>query len=95
MDLAIAGARRFTYDELFSVSDAIGSAVGREVQVRDLRRLEGLILREVLLEGSVIKNDEPDFLGRRISDMLDFTEDLLPAVRAIQAAAIQRVVNDK
>ncbi|MEE8441030.1 MAG: nucleotidyltransferase domain-containing protein, partial [Spirochaetia bacterium] len=95
VDVAIAGRLEFSYDELLAVSDTIGHEVGREVQVRDLRRLEGLILREVLLEGSVVKNGAPDFLGRRIADMLDFTEDWLPTLRAIQEANIRKFAYDE
>ncbi|MBU8913359.1 MAG: nucleotidyltransferase domain-containing protein, partial [Spirochaetales bacterium] len=84
VDLAVAGGCELSYDELLTVSDELGKVTGREVQVRDLRRLEGLILREVLTQGSVIKNDDPDLLGRRIADMLDFVEDWLPTLRTIQ-----------
>ena len=95
VDVAVAGDHELSYDELLSISDMLGRELGREVQVRDLSRLDGLILREVLLEGSVVKNDNPDFLGRRIADMLDFTEDWLPTVRAIQEANIRKFAYDK
>lgn len=95
VDLAIAADHEFSYDELFAVSDGIGQEAGREVQVRDFRRLKGLILREVLLGGQVIKNANPDYLGRRIADMLDFTEDWLPTVRKIQEAAIRSFAYDE
>ena len=95
IDLAVAAEHKLSYDELLAISDELGQVTGREVQVRDLRRLEGLILREVLTQGSVIKNDDPELLGRRIADMLDFTEDWLPTVRKIQDAAIRRFVHDE
>ena len=95
VDVAVAGDHELSYDELLSISDMLGRELGREVQVRDLSRLDGLILREVLLEGSVVKNAAPDFLGRRIADMLDFTEDWLPTVRAIQEANIRKFAYDK
>lgn len=94
VDLAVAAERELTYDQLLALSDHLGRKVAREVQVRDLRRLEGLILREVRVGGAVIKNKNPDFLGRRIADMLDFTEDWLPSVRKIQETAIRRFVHD-
>ena len=95
VDLAVAGECELSYDELLTVSDALGKVTGREVQVRDLRRLKGLILREVLTQGSVIKNDSPELLGRRIADMLDFTEDWLPTLRTIQDACIRRFAHDE
>lgn len=95
VDLAVAADHEMSYDELFSISDELGSAIGREAQVRDLRRLEGLILREVLTEGTVIKNRDPELLGRRIADMLDFSEDWLPSVRMIQDAAIRKFAYDE
>lgn len=91
----MAADHDLSYDELLDISDELGRETGREVQVRDIRRLQGLILREVLTEGSVVKNNDPDLLGRRIADMLDFTEDWLPAVRAAQQAAISRFAGEE
>lgn len=39
---------------LIDISLACGDAVGREVQVRDLPRAEGIYLRQALTEGNVI-----------------------------------------
>lgn len=95
IDLAVAAEHEIAYDELLALSNELGQVTGREVQVRDLRRLEGLILREVLTQGSVIKRDDPELLGRRIADMLDFIEDWLPTVQSIQDAGIRRFVHDE
>jgi predicted nucleotidyltransferase len=95
VDIAVAADHDLSYDELLDISDELGRATGREVPVRDIRRLEGLILREVLTKGSVVKNNDPDLLGRRIADMLDFTEDWLPTLRAAQQAAISRFAGEK
>lgn len=94
VDLAVAGDAELTYDELVEMSETLGRLVGREVQIRDLRRLQGLILREVLTQGTTLRGDDSEFLGRRIADMLDFTEDWLPAVQLINSAAIQRMTGD-
>ena len=95
VDLAVAADHELSYDDLFSISDELGGAVAREVQVRDLHRLQGRKLREVLIEGRVIKNEDPELFGRRIADMLDFTEDWLPSVRMIQEAAIRNFAYDE
>jgi len=95
VDLAVAAEDELSYDEMVDLSDNLGNLVGREVQVRDLRRLRGLILREVLTQGRIVKNLDPDYLGRRIADMLDFTEDWLPSVRLIQKEQIKRIAGDK
>lgn len=94
VDLAVAGETELAYDELVEMSDTLGRLVGREVQIRDLRRLQGLILREVLTQGTTLRSDDSAFLGRRIADMLDFTEDWLPSVQLINEMAIQRMTGD-
>jgi hypothetical protein len=94
VDLAVAAHPRRELDPelLIDISLACGDALGREVQVRDLARAQGLYLRQVLTEGTVIVERDPTVRGELIIRMLDFTEDMLPNVRMIGRANTQRFI---
>jgi hypothetical protein len=79
-------------ERLIDRSLACGDALGREVQVRDLARAQGVYLRQVLTEGAVIVERDPTVRGELINRMLDFTEDMLPNVRMIRRANTQRFI---
>ena len=86
IDLAVAADDRMELaeDTLIDLSVAASKRTGREVQVRDLARAQGLFLKEVLTTGEVIYQTDPAVRGRLISRMLGFVEDFLPIVRRIR-----------
>jgi predicted nucleotidyltransferase len=94
VDLAVAAHPRRELDPelLIDISLACGDALGREVQVRDLARAQGLYLKQVLTEGAVVVERDPTVRGELIIRMLDFTEDMLPNVRMIRRANTQRFI---
>ncbi len=92
VDVAVAGAAVFDAERLIELSLTLGKACRREVQIRDLRRLKGLILSEVLQKGIVVKGDSR-LHARFLMHMLDYQEDLLPTVRKIRAAQLERFIN--
>jgi len=94
VDLAVATDPRRELDPelLIDISLACGDAVGREVQVRDLARAQGVYLKQVLTEGKVIVERDPTVRAELIIRMLDFVEDMLPNVRMIRRANTKRFV---
>jgi predicted nucleotidyltransferase len=94
VDLAVAAHPRRELDpeRLIDISLACGDVLGREVQVRDLARAQGVYLKQVLTEGTVIVERDPTVRGELIIRMLDFTEDMLPNVRMIRRANTQRFI---
>jgi len=94
VDLAVATDPRRELDPelLIDISLACGDAVGREVQVRDLARAQGVYLKQVLTEGKVIVERDPTVRAELIIRMLDFVEDMLPNVRMIRRANTERFV---
>ncbi len=95
IDLAIAMDARSPCagDTLVDISLACGEVTGYEVQVRDLARAQGLYLREVLTSGIVIVDRDPSVRAELLIRMLDFTEDMLPAIRRIRAANTARFIS--
>ena len=86
LDLAVArDARRpLDDDSLLEISLACGQATGREVQVCDLARADGLFLKEVLTTGTVLLCRNPAVRAELIIRMLDFDADMLSNVRVIR-----------
>lgn len=92
IDLAVAKDHRDRLDEeiLLSISLEASKRTGREVQLRDLARAEGVFLKEVLTKGDVIYQTDPRVRGELIIRMLDFVEDFLPTVRMIRRRKRER-----
>lgn len=95
VDLAVAGRDVLEYRFLVDLSTKLGLACGREVQLRDLRRLEGLILHRVLTTGRAIKKLDTTLYAKLAIKALDFEADLLPAVERIQEAQVRRFVEGR
>ncbi|MEX2442753.1 MAG: nucleotidyltransferase domain-containing protein [Alkalispirochaeta sp.] len=92
IDLAVAADDRTPLNEetLIDVSVASSLQTGREVQLRDLARAQGLFLKEVLTTGVVIYQRDPEIRGRLIIRMLDFVEDFQPIVSMIRRSKRER-----
>jgi len=78
IDIAVAGddvsdpeRRRMLYEEL-------SEELGREVDIRDLSSLHGIILSQVLLGGIVVKRENLRYYESKLREMLYFREDMLP-----------------
>lgn len=97
IDLAVAKDHRELLEEeaLLTVSLEAGRRLGREVQVRDLARAQGVFLKEVLTKGEVIYQTDPRVRGELIVRMLDFVEDFLPTVRMIRRKKRERFLAGK
>ena len=80
IDLAVAQSARQEIDTetMVDISLACSDATGREVQVRDLARAQGVFLRQVLTKGTVLLARKPSVRAELIIRMLDFIEDNVP-----------------
>jgi uncharacterized protein len=75
-DFAIAGKDYLSYESLLRISEELESVTGRESQVRDLRRLQGTILSQILSKGRLLKNTDPALLERLYLQNVEFNEDI-------------------
>lgn len=81
IDLAVAGEGELTPDELVEIHQTLEKMLSRKVDLRDLSRLHGLILSQVLLYGTMIKKADPAYFEKRMSEMIEFRQDILPIQR--------------
>ncbi len=86
IDLAVARDARtqLEAERLVEFSLEATRATGKEVQVRDLARADGLFLKQVLTTGRVLVCRRPAVRAELIIRMLDFDADILPNVRMIR-----------
>jgi len=90
IDIAICGNSAFTHDYLAELQVAIAERLGTEVDLLDMARLNGLILRQVITTGKKIVNKNPDLLAHYIKKMLFFSEDMYPNYQMILKAKAKR-----
>ena len=76
VDIAVAADHKLTTEERIELSSDLSLALKREVDLVDLRALEGLILREVLTNVEWLKKADSDLLAdfvlKQIYDDADF-----------------------
>ena len=90
IDVAICGDKAFNHDYLAELQLAIAERLGTEVDLMDMARLNGLILRQVITTGKKILNKNPDLLAHYIKKMLFFSEDMYPNYQMILKAKAKR-----
>ena len=95
IDLAIAGDREFSTETLARLYLETSMILGREVDLRDLRRARGLFLKEILTKGKILLNDDPTFLGSKAIEMMDYQTDLAPHINRIREQQIESMLYEK
>jgi uncharacterized protein len=95
VDLAVAGAGKFSADHLANLEIRLSRAIGREIDILDLHRLEGLILKKALEAGVVIIKKDRSLYAHFIKKMLFFDADFLPLTRRILKARAGRFAHGK
>lgn len=86
VDIGVAGHARTPMDEtlLLDISLECSRELGREVQIRDLARAEGIFLKQVLTTGTILLSRDSTVYGELIVRMLAFVTDMLPNIRMIR-----------
>lgn len=95
IDLAIAADSEFSPKSLTRHYLQATSLLKSEVDLRDLRRAKGLYLKEILTKGKILLNEEPQFLGNKAIEMMDYQTDLAPQVNAIRREQLERSLYEK
>jgi len=95
IDLAIAAAGELSADALTRHYLKATSLLKREVDLRDLRRAKGLYLKEILTKGEILLNEDPQILGGKAVEMMDYQTDLAPQVNAIREELLERRLYEK
>jgi uncharacterized protein len=89
VDIAILGEEPFEFPSLLGMRGDLEAALGREIDLIDLARSQGLIFHRAITGGRVVKK-EPRLLAECSIRAIAFTEDFLPYIRRIRSARIAR-----
>ena len=90
VDVAVAAENPLAFERLHDLYQDLVSALSREVDLKDLHTLSGLILKQILSGGRVIVNRRPELLARFMLRNIYYQEDMAPNVRMIQEANAKR-----
>ncbi len=78
IDIAIGSNKLITNDFALEFSLKLTHLLDREVSVIDISKMEGVILKEVLVKGVTLKNLDPLLKAKYITKMITYCQDILP-----------------
>lgn len=90
LDIAVFPRSPLTPAALQDISDQLAIATGRPIDLVDLTRANGTLLRQILCHGEVLFSKQPGILGTLNERLLDWQADFEPAHRAILTAQRNR-----
>lgn len=92
IDLVVHSKESLDFDSLATMQVELSLLCGREIDISDLSKAEGVFLHQVMTTGERIKFDHAVF-HKYLMKALYFYEDFLPIIRACRAKKIKRFVN--
>jgi predicted nucleotidyltransferase len=90
VDIGVAAEAELALERRLSLAAQLAIALDREVDLVDLRRAHGTILREILTTGHFIRNVRPEFIAEKASEMYDYQLFLEPVLERARAERIRR-----
>jgi predicted nucleotidyltransferase len=95
IDIAIAAENQLPAEDLVRYYLKAMEVLHREVDIKDLRSADGVLLKEILTTGKILINDDHKFLGAKAVEMMDFQTDLAPQINAMLKARLEKAVYGK
>jgi len=92
VDIAVAGEGQLDRKLVFTTQMELSGLLDRPVDLIDLHRVDGLILREAVIGGVKIKVDRSLFVKFHTKALI-YREDFLPLQRAMRNARIARFID--
>lgn len=90
IDIAVYPKNPLDHQSLQALADQIASATGRPVDLIDLSKTDGALLRQILRSGKVLFSKRPALMGFLMERLLIWQEDFEPAIQAMLASRIKR-----
>jgi predicted nucleotidyltransferase len=85
VDIAVAAQRKLTPEDKVRLSQALSSALKKEVDLVDLQDVSGLILEQALCKAVIVKNDDHELYARLLKRLWYNQADMMPYVKQILA----------
>ena len=93
IDVAVYPKNPLGHRSLQALSDQIASATGRPVDIIDLSKADGALLRQILRTGKILFSKRPSIMGFLMERLLVWQEDFEPAIQAMLASRINRFIH--
>lgn len=90
VDVAVAGTEPLSIGRRLELADLLADALDRKVDLVDLHRMHGLILKEILTTGVFLRKQRPEFVAAKMIEMYDYELFLAPQLRAARRERIRR-----
>ena len=90
VDLAVAARGKMSLPDRVELAMRLELQLKRQVDLVDLRAIEGLILRQVLTKGVVLKNGDPSLLASLIKKVVYHDADMMPLLERMLLAKAKR-----
>lgn len=95
IDLAVAADAPLSSETLVRHYLNTVDLLHREVDLVDLGKAKGLILKEILTKGDILINKDPQLLGDKAIEMMDYQSDLAPGVNRMLKQRLSRSLYGK
>lgn len=95
IDIAICGKEPLMIGHLAELQLGLSKALGRDVDLLDINRLNGVILMKVISNGIKVINNTPELLAYHIKRMLFYSEDMYPNYQMMQKSKIERFAHGR
>jgi|SRR6056297_602098 len=93
IDIAIASRKKIKYKLLLEIQNKLTKKIEREVDLLDFKKLNGLILKQILTKGELLINKDSSLYADIIKKMIDFQEDIFCNIKNIYKNRIERFIN--
>ena len=94
VDIAVAGPQPLTLRRRLDLGSRLGAKLGREVDLVDLRRAEGLLLVEILTKGRAVRKEDTTFVAEKAIEMYDYQLFFEPIIRQARRYRIARLTGE-
>jgi predicted nucleotidyltransferase len=94
IDIAVAGKKVLSAKQFLDLKTHLTSTLHRDVDLIDLNKVSGLILKEALHSGEVILKRDVQIYARLIKKMIYNQEDMMPYFNRILKQRREQFLND-
>lgn len=95
LDIAVAGKKPLSTKKRIEVALHLSEAFQREVDLVDLRRAHGLILKEILTQGKVILSKDPLLYAAIMKRYLFDQADFMPLYHRLLKIRREKFIHEK
>ena len=94
IDLAIASSLAISAEDRVEIALAVSKMTDREVDVIDLNRANGVLLREILIKGKVLLKNDSEIYHQLLKKHLYYQADFMPLLNMILTKRRKKFIHE-